>query len=43
MKGKSLIFNRLSPLGVDLLMRLIEINPKRRITIQEILSHPFLN
>lgn len=34
-------YSNLDPLGIDLLEKMLEINPKRRITIEEAKAHPY--
>lgn len=37
------IFHRADQQMVDLLERIFQVNPKKRITIDEIVKHPFVN
>ena len=41
--GLGKYFPKQDPLAVDLLEKMLEYNPKRRITADEILRHPYLN
>jgi serine/threonine protein kinase len=41
MHGKGISVSNMSLLGFDLLMKMIEINPEKRISIGGVLKHPF--